>query len=167
MKKATKYTYYAANLLVPLGETLRIGRAMKHAGMQLAEQARRLKLVSDKSSDEEVSFEEAVAQSGYTREVLIKRFLRAKRVWLLIFSLATLLTTALPLSLFLPDIPLAGIVRILSMMFMLAGFSGLMFVRALKNQFHLWQLQTGRLGTFAQWKNDRRWLRDTLGWTLR
>lgn len=95
------------------------------------------------------------------------RFLRAKRVWLLIFTLVTLLATALPLSLFLPDIPLPGVVRILSMMFMLAGFSGLMFVRALKNQFHLWQLQTGSLGTFAQWKTDRRWLRDTLGWTLR
>lgn len=167
MKKATKYTYYAANLVLPLGETLRIGRAMKYAGMKLAEQASRLKPVSEAASDEEVSFDEAVAQSGYTRDVLITRFLRAKRVWLLIFALVALLTIALPLSLFLPDIPLPGIVRILSMTFMLAGFSGLMFVRALKNQLHLWQLQTGSLGTFAQWKNDRSWLRDTLSWTLR
>lgn len=53
------------------------------------------------------------------------------------------------------------------MAFMLVGFAGLMFARALNSQYHLWQLQARYLGTFAEWKAAGHWLRDIFSWQLR
>jgi hypothetical protein len=76
MKKFTRVTYHAANVLLPLSETARILRAMKYSGAKLAEQARRLKQVKDESATELLSFDDAVRASGQTREVLLSRYLR-------------------------------------------------------------------------------------------
>ncbi|WP_149543252.1 conjugal transfer protein TraX [Serratia marcescens] len=169
MKKFTKATYHIANVLLPLSETARILRAMKYSGGKLAEQARRLKQVKDESTTELLSFDDAIRASGQTREVLLSRYLRSKRIWLLLFGGAALLALFLPVAMLISGIPFSGMLfgRTLSMSFMLAGFSGLMFVRALKNQYHLWQLQTRQLGTFAEWKSAGNWLRDIFSWQQR
>lgn len=171
MKKITKATYHAANVLLPLSETARILKAMKYSGMKLAEQARCLKQTKDEyeSTTELWSFEDAVRASGLTREALISRYLRGKRIWLLLFISAALLALILPVAIPISGIPFSGMLfgRAMSMSFMLAGFSCLMFVRALKNQYHLWQLQTRQLGTFAEWKAAGNWLRDIFSWQQR
>ncbi|MDN0112704.1 conjugal transfer protein TraX [Yersinia mollaretii] len=169
MKKFTKATYHAANVLLPLSETARILRAMKYSGVKLGEQARRLKQAKDESTTELLSFDDAVRASGQTREVLISSHLRGKRIWLLLFVGAAMLALILPVAMILSGTLFSGILfsRTLSMSFMLAGFGGLMFIRALKNQYHLWQLQTRQLGTFAEWKATRNWLRDIFSWQLR
>lgn len=169
MKKITKATYHAANVLLPLSETARILRAMKYSGVKLAEQARRLKQAKDESTTERLSFDDAVRASGQPREALISRYLRGKRIWLLLFISAALLALILPVAMLISGMPFSGMLfgRTLSMSFMLAGFSGLMFVRALKNQYHLWQLQTRQLGTFTEWKAAGKWLRDIFSWQQR
>lgn len=166
MKKFTKATYHAANVLLPLYETARILRAMKYSGGKLAYQARRLKQAKDKSTTELLSFDDAVSASGQNREALISRYLRGKCIWLLLFGGAALLALILPVAMFLSGAAFSGILisRTLSLSFMLAAFSGLMFVRALKNQYRLWQLQTCQLGTFAEWKAAGSWLRDIFSW---
>lgn len=169
MKKLTKATYHAANVLLPLSETARILRAIKYSGRKLADQARRLKQVKDESATELLSFDDAVRASCQTREALLSRYLRGKRIWLLLFGGAALLALILPVAMLISGMPFSGMLfgRTLSMSFMLAGFSGLMFVRALKNQYHLWQLQTRQLGTFAEWKAAGNWLRDIFSWQQR
>ncbi|WP_337263688.1 MULTISPECIES: conjugal transfer protein TraX [unclassified Serratia (in: enterobacteria)] len=169
MKKLTKATYHTANVLLPLSETARILRAMKYSATTLADQARRLKQTTPEVSDEIRSFDDAVRDSGQSLEALTSRYLWAKRVLLLLFGMATLLALILPAAMFFSDVPFSGALfgRALSMSFMLAGFGGLMFVRALKNQYHLWQLQTRQLGTFADWRATAPWLRDIVSWQLR
>lgn len=169
MKKFTRATYHAANALLPLSETARILRAMKYSGGKLADQARRLKQVKDESATDLLSFDEAVRASGQTRDALISRYLRGKRIWFLLFISAALLALCLPVAMLISGVPFSGMLlgRTLSMSFMLAGFSGLMFVRVLKNQYHLWQLQTRQLGTFTQWKAAGSWLRDIFSWQQR
>lgn len=169
MKKLAKTTYHAANVLLPLSETARMLRAMKYSGAKLVQQARRLKQAKRESAMEILSFDEAVRESGQSREALISRYLTTKRIWLLLSGTATLPAVMLPFAMLLPGVPFSGVLsgRILSMSFMLAGFGGLMFSRALKNQYHLWQLQTCQLGTFAQWKATGNCLRDIFSWQLR
>lgn len=169
MKKATKLTWYAANVVLPLSETARILQAIQHSAGRLAERARRLKQAKDKSLAEQLSFDEAVRASGKSREALIQRYLFAKRIGLLLFTVAAFVTVLLPLALFLAGPPFSEVLfgRVLSLSFMLAGFSGWMFANTLKNQYHLWQLQTRQLGTFAQWKATGHWLQDIFSWRIR
>lgn len=169
MKKIAKKTYFAANLVLPLSESAQIIRAMKYSGSKLAEQAHRLKQEKKAEPDDVLSFDEAVSASGMSRETLIRRHLSTKRIWLLLFAVAVIFIVLIPLAMLLIEGPVSGglILRVISMTFMLAGFAGLMFARALKNQFHLWQLQTRHLGTFAEWKTTGHWLRDVFSLKLR
>lgn len=168
MKKWTKIAYHSANVLLPLSETARMVRAGRHVAGRHAEQIRRLFPKRAAADARELTFDEAVAASGLSRERLINRYLLNKRVWLVLFALAVLPVLMLPAALLLADIPAPGLlaVRTASLVFMLACFAGLLFARAMKSQLHLWQLQSGRLGSFADWRTERRWLRDVFRWSL-
>lgn len=168
MKKWTKIAYHSANVLLPLSETARMVRAGRHVAGRHAEQIRRLFPKRTAADVGELTFDEAVAASGLSRERLINRYLLNKRVWLGLFALAVLPVLMLPAALLLADIPAPGLlaVRTASLVFMLACFAGLLFARAMKSQLHLWQLQSGRLGSFADWRAERRWLRDVFRWSL-
>lgn len=168
MKKLTKTAYYTTNVLLPLFETKLILRTIKYSGSKLAEHARRLKQAKAMSSDEILSFNDAVRESGQSLEALIRRYCTAKRIWLILLGLIGLLALLLPISLILAGVPISGILlsRVISLSFMLVGFGSLMFVRALICQFRLWQLQTRQLGTFAEWRATQTWLRDIFSWRL-
>jgi hypothetical protein len=166
MKKITRITWHGINVFLPLSETSRMVRAARYIATRNATQLRRLLPTRNKEVSSPLSFIEAVRASGLTREQLIQRYWREKRVWLLICILTALLALVLPVGWWMSDVPPSGllVLRIASLLFMLAGFAGLLFVRALHNQYRLWQLQTNQLGTFAEWKAKERWLRATLSW---
>lgn len=169
MRKINKITWHAANVLLPLSESARIVRAMKYSGSKLAESARRLKQEKQIASNEILSFDEAIRVSGMSHETLIRRYLSTKRVWLLLLGVALFFIMLLPLAILLITGPVSDglILRVISMDVMLGGFAGLAFARALKSQYHLWQLQARHLGTFAEWKATSRWLWDIFSWQLR
>jgi hypothetical protein len=169
MNKAKKVAWSAANIILPLSESARIMRAMKYSATLLTVRVRKLRIDRHASTDEILSFDEAVRESGMSREALISRFLFAKRLWLLLSVTAVTLALMLPAAILLSELPSSAglLARTLSLSFMLAGFSGLAFARALNNQFHLWHLQTRQLGSFAEWKASGNWLRDILSWKLR
>lgn len=169
MKKINKITWHTVNVLLPLSESARIVRAMKYSGNKLVEQTRRLKQEKPATSDEILSFDEAVRVSGMSYETLIRRYISNKRIWLLLFGVAALFIVLFPLTMLLIEGPVSDglILRVISTTFMLSGFAGLMFARALTSQYRLWQLQVRHLGTFAEWQATDHWLRDIFSWHLR
>ncbi len=169
MSKAKKIAWSAANIILPLSGGARIIRAMKYSATHLTVRVRKLRMDRHASTDEILSFDEAVKESGLSREALIPRFLFAKRLWLLLSVTAIVLALMLPAAMLLSELPSSAglLARTLSLSFMLIGFSGLAFIRALNNQFHLWHLQTRQLGSFAEWKTTGNWLRDIFSWKLR
>ncbi|MNB70159.1 hypothetical protein D3C76_790950 [compost metagenome] len=166
MKKPGKKVWHAANLVLPLWEAGRMVHAARYAAEKNAERLRRLWPEAARGKTETLSFEEAVAASGHSRESLMRRYLLAKRIWLAMFVAAVSLVILLPVGTLLAAPPGAGVllIRMLSLMFMISAFAGMLFVCAMKNQFHLWQLVRQELGSFAQWRATGTWLKELFSW---
>lgn len=170
MKKLTKTkaAYFAANLLLPLSDLSRIMKTARYALARNAERLRRIKPVAATDGPEVLSFGAAVAASGSSRDALMRRYLLIKRVWLSTFSVVSAATLLLLAATLQAGVPVTGIflMRVLSLMFMLTGLSGLLFALTLKNQFRLWQLARQELGTFAEWRATGTWLQDVFCWRM-
>lgn len=168
MKKSSKKVYYTANLFLPLSDIKRVAKTVRHVLLSSAERLRRIKPATASDDGKVLSFREAVAASGCSRDALMRRYLLIKRVWLSTFSLVFAGTLLLLAATLLAGVPVAGVflIRVLSLMFMLSGLCGLLFVLTLKNQFHLWQLARQRLGTFAEWRATGTWLKDVFCWRM-
>lgn len=167
MKKWTKAAYHTANILLPLSESARMVRAGRHVASRLTEQTRQLMPVKDDLTDApELTFDEAVTASGLSREVLMRRYLLGKRIWLAMFIVTVAIMLIMPLAFIASDIPATGmlLIRMASLEFMLAAFASLVFACALKNQYRFWQLQSSHLGTFAEWRSSRSWVIEILSW---
>ena len=165
MKKTTltKGLWVAGNLALPLSEGRRILNAGRFAYNRHRERLRTIKQQQDALQADTQTFEAAVRDSGLSRDALTARYTIRKQLWLglgIIPLLMLMLVTAAALVNGLGYNTLVW--RLLSLDFMLLGFAGLCGAKALQSQFHLWQLQTRQLGTFAQWKRTRPWLQDTL-----
>ncbi|UJT80903.1 conjugal transfer protein TraX (plasmid) [Edwardsiella piscicida] len=171
MKKIRKKVWLAANLILPLWEAGRMAHAARYAAEKNAERFRRLWPESAKRETEMLSFDEAVAASGHSRESLMRRYLLAKRIWLSMFASAVSIVILLPVGTLtlLTAPPSSGVllVRMLSLMFMISTFAGMLFVCAMKNQFHLWQLLNRELGSFSQWRATGTWLKEIFSWRAR
>ncbi|MGL4769466.1 MAG: conjugal transfer protein TraX [Plesiomonas shigelloides] len=170
MGKVTKgkVAWHAANIFLPLSESARVLRAIKYSGSKLKERVSSFKRNRRKNSDDIISFDEAVSASGYSREVLISRYLTNKRIWLSLVVIATVISISIPIIGFSSGVFVStvAICRALSMFFMLLGFGCLSFVKALVCQYRIWQLQTYELGSFADWKSTNHWFQDILSWKL-
>lgn len=170
MGKVTKgkVAWHAANICLPLSESARVLRAIKYSGSKLKERVISFKRNRRKNSDDIISFDEAVSASGYSREVLISRYLTNKRIWLSLVVIATVISISIPIVGFSSGVFVStvAICRALSMFFMLLGFGCLSFVKALVCQYRIWQLQTYELGSLADWKSTNHWFQDILSWKL-
>lgn len=166
MKKIRKKAWFAANLVLPLWEAGRMVHAARYAAEKNVERFRRLWPEATRKETKILSFDEAVAASGYSRESLMQRYLVAKRIWLAMFVAAVCIFILLPVGTLLTASPGSGmlLMRMLSLMFMIAAFAGMLFVCAMKNQFHLWQLLTRELGSFSQWRETGTWLKELFSW---
>lgn len=170
MGKVTKgkVAWHAANIFLPLSESARILRAIKYSGSKLNERVSLLLGDKKENSDDIISFEEAVSASGYSREVLISRYLTNKRIWLSLVLIAIVISISIPIIGFSSGvfISMVAICRALSMSFMLLGFGCWSFAKALVCQYRIWQLQTYELGSLADWKSTNHWFQDILSWKL-
>lgn len=161
-----KTVYRTANLLLPLWEGKSVLKAVRYTLQKRAESAATLRLLKEEDTATELTFEEAVRQSGLTRPALMKRYLLRKRAWLMLMAIPVLIIAVLIVSLVATDIPLTGLMllRPFSLLFMLLGFTGVLLTQALVCQFRLWQLQSGQLGSFITWRRSGSRLKDTLRW---
>lgn len=166
MKKLPKAVYRTANLLLPVWETSLIVKSARYAAGKHAERLGRLMPTKADMSAPVLSFDEAVSVSGHSREALMRRYQLGKRIWLSMFVLTVSIMLIMLLASIVSDIHATGmlIIRMASMMFMLAAFAGLVFTCALKSQYRFWQLQSSHLGTFAEWRSSRRWVVEILSW---
>lgn len=166
MKKIGKKAWFAANLVLPLWEAGHLLKTARYAVKKNAERFRSLRPEAFKNENDILSFEDAVAASAQSREALMRRYLLAKRVWLAMFVIAASLIILLPVStlLFAPPGADALLMRMVSLLFMISAFASLLFVCAMKNQFHLWQLINREMGSFSQWQATGKWLNDLFSW---
>jgi hypothetical protein len=166
MKKIGKKAWFAANLVLPLWEAGRMVNAARYAAEKNAERFRRLWPEAAQREKEILTFDEAVTASGHSREALMCRFLLAKRIWLSMFVVAVSIVILLPVGTLLAAPPGSGVLlmRMFSLMFMVSAFAGMLFVCAMKNQFHLWQLLSQELGSFTQWRATGTWLKELFSW---
>jgi len=165
-KKSKRIAWKAANLVLPLWEAGRMVNAARYAAEKNAERFQRIWPEKARQNKSVLSFDEAVAASGHSREVLIQRYLLSKRILLVMFLLASGLALLLPVTTLATMGTGAGIVlvRMLSLTFTISAFAGMLFVFAMKNQLRIWQLTTRELGSFAQWRTKRPWLKDIFSW---
>lgn len=163
---AKKYSWRAASLLLPLPEVRWVLRTLNYAGKKKMAQVKDLRRRYREEKDLALTFDEAVSASGRTREELTARFRLGKRLWLLLFIPVAIFTLALLFAVLVNATTLDSLIlwRAGSMLFALTGFCTLLFSGALKCQLRLWQLQTGHLGTFQEWRATGRWLTSILNW---
>ncbi|MBP1039169.1 conjugal transfer protein TraX [Serratia fonticola] len=165
-KKPKRIAWKTANLVLPLWEAGRMIHAARYAAEKNAERFQRIWPEKAQQNKNVLSFDEAVAASGHSREVLIQRYLLSKRILLVMFLLASGLALLLPVTTLATMGTGAGIVlvRMLSLTFTISAFAGMLFVFAMKNQLRIWQLTTSELGSFALWRTKRHWFKDIFSW---
>lgn len=161
--KALKTLYYGANMLVPLTEGRRVVRAMAYAITSQRDRLRSHRQARTAENEQELTFDAAVKQSGQTVPALLGQYRLRKQVWLALGILPVLAAAVLDGAAFSAGFQYGELAwRLLTLNFMLAGFTGLTVVRAMQCQYRCWQLQTRQLGTFARWRRETRWLTSTL-----
>ncbi|WP_218078482.1 conjugal transfer protein TraX, partial [Escherichia coli] len=111
---------------------------------------------------------EAVALTGMTPAQLEQRFLRRKRLYLVLSALPTLLATGLLLALLVSGIytPMA-FMRVVIMVLILLGLASIPGLQVVICSWRLWQLREQRVsveeqGTFRDFTHGRPWIRESL-----
>ncbi|MGJ3447734.1 conjugal transfer protein TraX [Enterobacter sp. PTB] len=170
LRRAGKGAWSGLNLLLPLSETRRVTTIagtsvlnhLKRAGRPAPANA------PDDDAPEQLSFVEAVAASGQTRDALQTRFYRRKCLSLALTALPVMTVTAL-----LTLTVLSGwqspwlLLRVGVISLALLALTGLLFVKTLVCTWRLWQLREGRLspaerGGFTDFVHERGWFISTL-----
>ncbi|EML8490031.1 conjugal transfer protein TraX [Salmonella enterica subsp. enterica] len=163
-----KTAYYGTNIFLPLTEVNQTYKAGRYAWRKHAERVKKLKQAREAEAAREVTFTQAIEESGSSCEELIRHYAIKKRLWLallfiaLLFSLGLVITAAssgIPVSMFLS-------LRIASLMFMLLGFSAYSFLQAMICQFKGWMLLNRRLTPFTEWRRSGQRFSETLSWRL-
>ena len=111
---------------------------------------------------------EAVALTGMTPAQLEQRFLRRKRLYLVLSALPALLAAGLLLALLVSGIytPMA-FMRVVIMVLILLGLASIPGLRVVICSWRLWQLREQRVsveeqGTFRDFTHGRPWIRESL-----
>lgn len=170
LKRAGKGAWFGLNLLLPLSETRRIATTVGHSWHRHLKRVGTLtpQPAPDDTGPEQLSFEEAVAASGETREGLRRRFYRRKCLSLTLTALPAMVVTAL-----LTVTALSGwhsawlLLRVGVMSLALLALSALLFVKTMVCTWRLWQLREGRLspqerGSFMNFVAEQGWFISTL-----
>ena len=171
LKRAGKGAWFGLNLLLPLSETRRmtttVGASwrshLKRAGKHVAQHA-----PTQEEKAEQLSFEEAVAASGETREGLRRRFYRRKCLSLTLTALPVMTVAGL-----LTLTALSGwhspwlLLRVGVICLALLALTALLFVKTMVCTWRLWQLREGRLspqerGGFMNFVAEQGWFVSTL-----
>jgi hypothetical protein len=126
-------------------------------------------LTQPSTSQESVSWAQAVQHSGKPVDKLRKTFKTIRAAWWFLMAVPGILAVLLLLMLLATklDLPSGTLLRAGMATLVLLGLSGVGFVKALIATYRLWQLETQRVsleeqGTFKDFLSETRWIRQVL-----
>ncbi|EPM5457624.1 conjugal transfer protein TraX [Salmonella enterica] len=169
-RKLKKGLYWGANIFLPLTETRFIGRMLGRTLDKTLRRTRQLCGTGKKVPSPEKTYHEALAESRWPVETLIRRYTVTKRIWLFFAAVGAIVECDALLVFFLhPQFWSAGaVVRMVCITLMAIAFIATFFFRGMVCQFRLWQLQhhrvsTAEKGTFNDFRRETDSIRLTLG----
>lgn len=161
--------WYTARIVFPLDAITGTGKIAIHS---LANTVRRGKAVFQQESawrKEQLTFDQAVRESGYTVSQLRLKFTFLKRFWWLITLTCGGMTPALLVMVLLAAQSLPGLtlLRACTTTLVLTAITAVAATKVIICQYRRWQLDTRRLhpdegGTFRAFRAEARWLRKTI-----
>ena len=165
-----KTAWYTANIFIPLSETrLTMNTIIPSWKKQFQRIRVARKLMGRRQRNQTAyTWAEAVALTGMTPAQLEQRFLRRKRLYLVLSALPTLLATGLLLALLVSGIytPMA-FMRVVIMVLILLGLASIPGLQVVICSWRLWQLREQRVsveeqGTFRDFTHNRPCIRESL-----
>ncbi len=165
-----KTAWYTANIFIPLSETrLTMNTIIPSWKKQFQRIRVARKLMGRRQRNQTAyTWAEAVALTGMTPAQLEQRFLRRKRLYLVLSALPALLATGLLLALLVSGIytPMA-FMRVVIMVLILLGLASIPGLQVVICSWRLWQLHEQRVsveeqGTFRDFTHGRPWIRESL-----
>lgn len=165
-----KTAWYTANIFIPLSETrLTMNTIIPSWKKQFQRIRVARKLMGRRQRNQTAyTWAEAVALTGMTPAQLEQRFLRRKRLYLVLSTLPALLATGLLLALLVSGIytPMA-FMRVVIMVLILLGLASIPGLQVVICSWRLWQLREQRVsveeqGTFRDFTHGRPWIRESL-----
>ncbi|EFB9701058.1 hypothetical protein E5H11_20400 [Escherichia coli] len=165
-----KTAWYTANIFIPLSETrLTMNTIIPSWKKQFQRIRVARKLMGRRQRNQTAyTWAEAVALTGMTPAQLEQRFLRRKRLYLVLSALPALLATGLLLALLVSGIytPMA-FMRVVIMVLILLGLASIPGLQVVICSWRLWQLREQRVnveeqGTFRDFTHGRPWIRESL-----
>ncbi|MCI5376954.1 hypothetical protein E4516_22365 [Escherichia coli] len=165
-----KTAWYTANIFIPLSETrLTMNTIIPSWKKQFQRIRVARKLMGRRQRNQTAyTWAEAVALTGMTPAQLEQRFLRRKRLYLVLSALPALLATGLLLALLVSGIyaPMA-FMRVVIMVLILLGLASIPGLQVVICSWRLWQLREQRVsveeqGTFRDFTQGRPWIRESL-----
>lgn len=165
-----KKAWYTANIFIPLSETrLTMNTIIPSWKKQFQRIRVARKLMGRRQRNQTAyTWAEAVALTGMTPAQLEQRFLRRKRLYLVLSALPALLATGLLLALLVSGIytPMA-FMRVVIMILILLGLASIPGLQVVICSWRLWQLREQRVsveeqGTFRDFTHGRPWIRESL-----
>ncbi|HAX4929439.1 TPA: conjugal transfer protein TraX [Escherichia coli] len=165
-----KTAWYTANIFIPLSETrLTMNTIIPSWKKQFQRIRVARKLMGRRQRNQTAyTWAEAVALTGMTPAQLEQRFLRRKRLYLVLSALPALLAAGLLLTLLVSGIytPMA-FMRVVIMVLILLGLASIPGLQVVICSWRLWQLREQRVsveeqGTFRDFTHGRPWIRESL-----
>lgn len=165
-----KTAWYTANIFIPLSETrLTMNTIIPSWKKQFQRIRVARKLMGRRQRNQTAyTWAEAVALTGMTPAQLEQRFLRRKRLYLVLSALPALLAAGLLLTLLVSGIytPMA-FMRVVIMVLILLGLASIPGLQVVICSWRLWQLREQRVsveeqGTFRDFTYGRPWIRESL-----
>lgn len=170
-RRVGKGAYYTANIFLPLSELRYTATKIGPSVINHLKRARQLTpsyQLEHKLREPVLCFDDAVAASGTSTEMLIKRFHRRKLICLTLSAVPALLIISVMLVVIASNIytPLL-LVKTLALVLALLSLAAIPFVQALTCSWRLWQLREHRAskqerGGFMDFLADNHWLKTTL-----
>ncbi|HAM4871849.1 TPA: conjugal transfer protein TraX [Escherichia coli] len=165
-----KTAWYTANIFIPLSETRLTMNTIIPSWKKQFQRIRVARKLMGRRQQNQTAYTwaEAVALTRMTPAQLEQRFLRRKRLYLVLSALPALLATGLLLALLVSGIytPMA-FMRVVIMVLILLGLASIPGLQVVICSWRLWQLREQRVsveeqGTFRDFTHGRPWIRESL-----
>lgn len=170
-RRVGKGAYYTANIFLPLSELRYTATKIGPSLINHLKRARHLSpsyKLEQKLREPMLGFDDAVAASGVSTTVLIKRFHRRKQLCLALSAVPAFLIISVMLVVLASNIytPLL-LAKKLALVLALLSLAAIPFVQALVCSWRLWQLRERRAsqqerGGFKDFLAENHWLKTTL-----
>lgn len=165
-KKIARTSYRVANTLFPLGEMTSLGKTTTRSLTQTVKRANELRKSIKKANSTQLTFSQAVGESGMSKPQLIRKFTLLKRFWWVISLTGVIMMPLLLIMILLAFKSLPGIIiiRALTYFIIFTLFSAVAISKVIVSELRLWQLSNERLtpedkGTFNDFRQSDDWIK--------